>query len=100
MYNRLKSQLQEFFNGSHVQRENLQIVKNFIFETLISIFLNLLCKILGENQHCYLTHQSDVRKNSNPFRIRMEPDAILQTQEPNEVLRLYGDKLNVLLDVL
>ena len=49
---------------------------------------------------CYATHKNDVGKISNPFRIRLKPNAQLMKQRPSKVPIHYRDKLNALLKEL
>ena len=56
------------------------------------------CKILVENKNFPATHRNDVGKISASFRIRLKPDAKLQTQRPIKVPIQYCYKLNTLLD--
>ena len=59
-----------------------------------------LCKVLVENKHCYATNSEDVGKTSTSLRIRLKPDAKLQTLRPTKVPIHYHDKLKTLLDDL
>ena len=59
-----------------------------------------LCQILVNNKECYATHKNDVGKICTPFRIRLKPNANLQTQRPTKVPIHYREKLNALLDEL
>ena len=51
-------------------------------------------------QHCNSTHRHDVGKIATLFKIRLKPNAKLQTQRPTKVPIYYRDKLKILLDEL
>ena len=53
-----------------------------------------------EYKTCYATHKKYVRKIATPIRIRLKPNAQLNTQRPNKVPIHYRDKLNALLKTL
>ena len=53
-----------------------------------------LCKFLVENKHSYATNRYDVGKNSILSRIRLKPDAKLQTQRPTKIPIHYRGKLS------
>ena len=59
-----------------------------------------LCNMLLKYKTCYATHENDVGKISTPFRIRLKPNAQLNTQRPSKVPIHYRDKLNALLKEL
>ena len=44
-----------------------------------------LCSILVKYRTCYATHKNDVGQIATPFRIRLKPNAKLQTQRPTKV---------------
>ena len=44
-----------------------------------------LCVISVKYQHCYATHRNDVGKIASSFRIRLKPNAKLQTQKPTKI---------------
>ena len=77
IYNQLKS-LNEFkFQYSEVtDKEYLQ-----------------LCSILVKYRNCYATHKNDVGQIATLFRIRLKPNAKLQTQKPTKVPIHYREKL-------
>ena len=52
-----------------------------------------LCSILVKYRTCYATHKSDVGQIATPFRIRLKPNAKLQTQRPTKVPIHYREKL-------
>ena len=53
-----------------------------------------------EKKHCYATHRNDDGKCSTSRRIRLKPEAKLQSQRPSKVPIPYRDKLNTSLDDL
>ena len=57
-----------------------------------------LCSVLGKYRNCYATHRNDVGQIATPFRIRLKPNAKLQTQRPTKVPIHYREKLKKLLD--
>ena len=57
-----------------------------------------LCSILVKYRTCYATHKNDVGQIATPFRIRLKPNAKLQTQRPTKVPIHYREKLKTLLD--
>ena len=59
-----------------------------------------LCKVLVEIMPCCATHRIDVGKSSTSFRIRIKPDAELQTQRPTKLDIHFRDKLNTILEDL
>ena len=59
-----------------------------------------LCSILVKYRSCYATHKNDVGRIATPFRIRLKPNAKLQTQRPTKVPIHYREKLKTLLDEL
>ena len=59
-----------------------------------------LCSILVKYRTCYATHKNDVGQIATPFRIRLKPNAKLQTQRPTKVPIHYREKLKKLLDEL
>ena len=59
-----------------------------------------LCSILGKYQNCYATHRNDVGQIATPFRIRLKPNAKLQTQSSTKVPIHRREKLKTLLDEL
>ena len=58
-----------------------------------------LCSILVKSRTCYATHKND-GQIATPFRIRLKPNAKLQTQRPKKVPIHYRAKLKTLLDEL
>ena len=64
-----------------------------------SKFINKL-HILVKYRTCYATHKNDVGQIATPFRIRLKPNAKLQTQRPTKVPIHYRKKLKTLLDEL
>ena len=52
-----------------------------------------LCSILVKYRTCYATHKNDVGQIATPFRIRLKPNAKLQTQRPTKVPIHYREKL-------
>ena len=59
-----------------------------------------LCSILVKYRTCYATHKNDVGQIATPFRIRLKPNAKLQTQRPTKVPIHYREELKKLLDEL
>ena len=59
-----------------------------------------LCSILVKYRTCYATHKNDVGQIATLFRIRLKPNAKLQTQRPTKVPIHYREKLKKLLDEL
>ena len=57
-----------------------------------------LCSILVKYRSCYATHKNDVGRIATPLRIRLKPNAKLQTQRPTKVPIHYREKLKTLLD--
>ena len=56
-----------------------------------------LCSILVKYRTCYATHKNDVGQIATPFRIRLKPNAKLQTQRPAKVPIHYREKLKFFL---
>ena len=56
-----------------------------------------LYSILVKYQHCYATHRDDDGKIATPFRIRLKPNAKLQTQRPTKIQIQYRDQLKITL---
>ena len=52
-----------------------------------------LCSILVKYRNCYATHKNDVGQIATLFRIRLKPNAKLQTQKPTKVPIHYREKL-------
>ena len=59
-----------------------------------------LCSILVKYRTCYATHKNDVGQIPTHFRIRLKPNAKLQTQRPTNVPIHYREKLTKILDEL
>ena len=59
-----------------------------------------LCFFLFEYRNCFATNKNDVGQIATPFRIRLKPNAQLQTQRTNKVPIYYREKLKKLLDHL
>ena len=59
-----------------------------------------LCSILVKYRSCYATHKNDVGRITTPFRIRLKPNAKLQTQRPTKSPIHYRENLKTLLDEL
>ena len=59
-----------------------------------------LCSILVKYRTSYATHKNDVGQIATPFRIRLKPNAKLQTQRPTKVPIHYREQLKKLLDEL
>ena len=78
--------------------ENLKFVNkfNFQFADLTDTQNITLCNLLLKYKTCYATHNNDVGKIVTPFRIRLKPNAQLNTQRPSKVPSHYRDKLNTL----
>ena len=58
------------------------------------------CSILVKYRTCYATRKNDVGQIATPFRIRLKPNAKLQTQRPTKVPIHYREKTQKLLDEL
>ena len=78
--------------------DNLQFLKksNFQYSDLNDSEYIQLCQVLIENKECYVSHKIDVHQISTPFRIRLKPNASLQTQRPTKVPILHRGKLNAI----
>ena len=76
-----------------------QLLKKFKFQysDVTDDEYSKLCAILVKYQHCYATHRDDGDKIPTLFRIRLKPNAKLQTQRPIKVRTQYKEKLMKLL---
>ena len=88
------------FPPSPYSKENLQLLNRFCFQDsdLNDSEYTQFCKFLGKNKHGYARQHNDVGKVSIPIRIRLKPDAKLQTLKPTKVPIRYRDQLNNVLD--
>ena len=59
-----------------------------------------LCSNFVKYRTCYATHKNDNGQIATPFRIRLKPNAKLQTQRPTKVPIHYREKLKKLLNEL
>ena len=83
-------------------KQTLSFLHNFKFQYPDSTNEEYLknCRILVKYQSGYATHRNYVGQISTPLRIRLKPNAKLQTQRPIEVPIHYREKLTNLLQEL